>query len=100
MMMTATSEKPDLTPPGLPSNDDRRADDAPGAAIRWQAAFYRSYLADALQRLATDPNPEVQRIGHEMHQCLNCPSTERCAHCPFNRDAMHAIRGLGNTAGR
>jgi hypothetical protein len=99
-MMTGTVDKPDEATRGLHSNDDRRSDNAPGAAIRWQAAFYRSYLTDALQRLTADPNPDVQRIGHEMHQCLNCPSTERCAHCPFNRDAMNTVRGLGNTAGR
>lgn len=87
--MTAAAKKSDETPCA------GRADSpAPGAAIRWQASFYRSYLADALQRLAADPNPDVQRIGHEMHQCLNCPSTERCTNCPFNRSATTTVRGF------
>jgi len=79
------------------------SDDAPQAgsgrsvsasAIRWQSAFYRTYLADALDRLASDPNPDVQRIGQEMNQCLNCPSTERCTHCPFNRGTLNTVRGF------
>jgi hypothetical protein len=66
----------------------------PASAIRWQAAFYRTYLADALDRLASDPNPDVQRIGQEMNRCLSCPSTERCTDCPFNRGTQNAVRGF------
>ncbi len=84
----------------MSTGGDGRCDIAPGAAIRWQAALYRSYLADALERLAADPNPAVQRIGHEMHRCLNCPSAERCASCPFSRGATSMVRGLGSTATR
>lgn len=78
---------------GAPQADIGRSD-ASASAIRWQAAFYRNYLADALSRLAEDPNPDVQRIGVEMHQCLNCPSTERCSDCPFNRGTAGAVRGF------
>jgi len=97
VIMSAALDKQDSAP-GVPgSRGDIRAESPkPGTAIRWQAAFYRSYLADALQRLAEDPNPDVQRIGVEMNRCLNCPSTERCTDCPFNRGAANVVRGLGS----
>lgn len=96
-MMSTTADKQEKASPAPHASGDARPDsNQPGAAIRWQAAFYRSYLADALQRLADDPNPDVQRIGQEMHQCLNCPSSERCANCPFNRAMATTIRGLGD----
>ncbi len=100
--MSTTADKPETAQQARHVRGDARPDirssdtGAPGTAIRWQAAFYRSYLTDALQRLADDPNPDVQRIGQEMHQCLNCPSTERCTDCPFNRGAANAGRGLGS----
>ncbi len=100
-MMSTTADKPENAPQAFHGGGEARSDirssdtGAPGTAIRWQAAFYRSYLTDALQRLADDPNPDVQRIGQEMHRCLNCPSTERCSDCPFNRGAANVVRGLG-----
>lgn len=66
----------------------------PASAIRWQASFYKSYLADALHRLASDPNPDVQRIGEQMRHCLACPSADRCVDCPFNRGAIDRVRGF------
>lgn len=92
MIMTAFDDQSETQAASQPV--DGRADSAPAAAIRWQAAFYRSYLNDALERLASDPNPDVQRIGLEMNQCLSCPSTERCASCPFNRAAKETVRGF------
>jgi hypothetical protein len=83
-----------------PQADTRRPETTPGTAIRWQAEFYRSYLTDALQRLAADPNPDVQRIGQEMNKCLSCPSTERCSDCPFNRGAANTVRGLNGARNR
>ena len=84
----------DKTGIALPASraDSVRPEHAPASAIRWQASFYRSYLADALQRLAGDPNPDVQRIGEEMRRCLSCTSAERCLECPFNRDAFSSAR--------
>ncbi|MBM3540319.1 MAG: hypothetical protein FJX55_21165 [Alphaproteobacteria bacterium] len=56
-----------------------------GTAVHWQAALYSSYIADTLQRLADDPNPDVQSIGQKMNECMRCASAKRCADCPFNR---------------
>lgn len=92
-MMSSTADKSERT---TRARGDAHPDSKAGTAIRWQAAFYRSYLADALQRLAADLNPDVQRIGVEMNQCLNCPSAERCADCPFNRGSANMVRGLGS----
>lgn len=99
MMMSTAADKVETAIPALNERSDahsdtRRADGSRlGTAIRWQAAFYRSYLTDALQRLADDPNPDVQRIGQDLRQCLNCPSAERCVDCPFGRGAADAVRG-------
>lgn len=75
------------------TGEDGRSHVIPASAIRWQASFYRSYLTDALSRLASDPNPDVQRIGEEMRRCLSCAAPERCAECPFNRNS-NAVRGF------
>lgn len=55
----------------------------PSIPLRWQARFYRSYLADTLRKLANDPNPAVQQIGRHMDRCLNCAHSDRCEDCPF-----------------
>ena len=65
------------------SSDDETFALAETSPLRWQSHFYRSYLAHALKKLAADPNPDVQRIGRDMHRCLHCPHTERCSNCPF-----------------
>lgn len=61
--------------------------DPANAPTRWQTNFYRSYLAHALKKLTSDPNPDVQAIGQHMDRCLRCPHTERCSDCPFAQRA-------------
>ncbi len=66
--------------------------DLPATALRWQASFYRTYLATALTKLANDPNPDVRRMGRHMDQCLRCPRMGRCSECPFGPGAEARLR--------
>ena len=77
--------------PAAMTDDETLAITAP---LRWQTHFYRSYLAHALKKLASDPNPHVQRIGEDMNRCLQCKRSERCSSCPF-RQSAEAARGIG-----